>query len=152
MTPHLIKVLLRAEDCMLEGPNTNLEDVVHCYAVASRPSFTPCSAIHPGVSRDLSRSMGSVALAIDTVAILWFPPGLAVCEELGADPWGTLGSGTLLATFPPGGIQEAVEDLRRHGYQAAPIGAVEEGSGVRDRAGETVSWPPRDEVARILSH
>lgn len=94
----------------------------------------------------------SVALTIDTGAILWFPPGLAVCEELGADPWGTLGSGTLLATFPPEGIQEAVEDLRRHGYQAAPIGAVEEGSGVRDRAGETVSWPPRDEVARILSH
>lgn len=94
----------------------------------------------------------SVALAIDTGAILWFPPGLAVCQELGADPWATLGSGTLLATFPPGRSQDAVEDLRRHGYRAAPIGAVEEGSGVRDRAGESLPWPQRDEVARILAH
>ena len=41
----------------------------------------------------------AVGIRIDRNAVLWFEPGLAVCEALGCDPWSTLASGTLLAAF-----------------------------------------------------
>ncbi len=99
---------------------------------------------------ELAEASG-LALVIDPEAVLWFAPGRAVCAALGADPWGTLASGTLLAAFP--------EDARRAG----------EGGARRRRAMPARGWaaprpdracarPPaaalrrfeQDEVSRIL--
>ena len=52
------------------------------------------------VVAELAEASG-VRLRIDSERVLWFEPGRAVCRSLGADPWGTLASGTLLAAFPP---------------------------------------------------
>jgi hydrogenase expression/formation protein HypE len=93
----------------------------------------------------------ALRLVVDRDAMLWFGPGLAVCEALGADPWGTLASGTLLATFPPAAVGGALETFAREGHDAAVIGSVENGEGVRDTAGTPIAWPERDEVARLLS-
>jgi hydrogenase maturation factor len=90
-------------------------------------------------------------LVVDRGAVLWFEPGLAVCEALGADPWGTLASGTLFATFPPAAVAVALETFAREGHDAAVIGRVEDGEGVRDTAATPIAWPVRDEVARLLS-
>jgi hydrogenase maturation factor len=89
-----------------------------------------------------------VAVHVDRSSVSWFEPGLAVCRALGADPWATLASGSLLATFPAATVDAALEAL---GARAAVIGVVEAGSGVRDAAGTPLPWPGRDEVARVLT-
>jgi hydrogenase maturation factor len=89
-----------------------------------------------------------VAVRVDCAAVSWFEPGLAVCRALGADPWSTLASGSLLATFPPATVEAALAAL---GGRGAVIGVVEPGSGVHDTAGTPLPWPDRDEVARVLA-
>jgi hydrogenase expression/formation protein HypE len=92
-----------------------------------------------------------VALVIDPDAVLWFEPGLSVCEALGADPWGTLASGTLLAGFAEDGASAAAATLREDGYAVSIIGRAEAGAGVT--VGDSRQLPrfEPDEVARILS-
>jgi hydrogenase maturation factor len=87
---------------------------------------------------------------VDPDAVLWFEPGLAVCRALGADPWGTLASGALLAGFPPEAAEGALRALGEAGYRAAVLGEVLEGTGVSDAEGRPIPWPERDEVARVL--
>jgi hydrogenase maturation factor len=90
-----------------------------------------------------------VTLTVDPTAVLWFPPGQIVCEAVRADPWATLASGCLLATFAAERGEAAVAALRETGHQAAIIGGVTEGSGVRV-GHRDLPWPARDEVARLL--
>jgi hydrogenase expression/formation protein HypE len=94
---------------------------------------------------------GNVCIRVDSEAVLWFQPGLAVCEALGADPWSTLASGTLLAAFEPATGEEVLDAFARRGHGAAVIGAVETGAGVEELGGRTMPWAERDEVARLLS-
>jgi hydrogenase expression/formation protein HypE len=93
-----------------------------------------------------------VALSIDTGSVLWFEPGLAVCEAVGADPWATLASGALFATFPQDLVDHALSEIAQRGHVAAVVGSVGEGAGVYDQAGQRFPWPERDEVARILEN
>jgi hydrogenase expression/formation protein HypE len=92
----------------------------------------------------------AVGIRIDRNAVLWFEPGLAVCEALGCDPWSTLASGTLLAAFIPEKAESALTAFAEAGHAAAAIGVVEAGNGVHDADGVGLPRPARDEVARIL--
>jgi len=89
-----------------------------------------------------------VRLRVDRARLLWFEPGLAVCRALGADPWATLASGSLLASFAP--AQGAAEALAARGYAVAVIGTAEVGQGVHDTSDRSIAWPSRDEVSRLL--
>lgn len=89
-------------------------------------------------------------IRVDADAVLWFEPGTAVCRTLGADPWATLASGTLLAGFPPELADEALRALGGRGG-AAIVGRAEQGRGVRDADGRPLARPARDEVPRILA-
>ncbi|MEE8507998.1 MAG: AIR synthase-related protein [Myxococcota bacterium] len=91
-----------------------------------------------------------VGMEVDPERILWFEPGRAVCEQLGADPWGALASGSLLATFPGPRAAAALETLRARGYPARQIARVVPGSRVERRDGVALARFERDEVARIL--
>jgi hydrogenase maturation factor len=93
-----------------------------------------------------------VGIRIEREAVRWFEPGIAVCRALGADPWATLASGTLLAAFPPETAEAAVSALSAHGHPAAAIGTAEPGAGVVDTDGAAILWPERDEVARLLAN
>ena len=42
-----------------------------------------------------------VAIVVDRSEVAWYPPAVAVVEAAGANPWSTLASGTVLATFGP---------------------------------------------------
>jgi hydrogenase expression/formation protein HypE len=95
-------------------------------------------------------SAARVALRVDRDRIDWFPPGLDVCRAAGADPWATLASGMLLATFGQPDAGDAVRQLTARGHEAVIIGLAEPGEGVRDTAGRLIPWPERDEVARLL--
>lgn len=90
-----------------------------------------------------------VSLEVDGGAVAWFDPGRAVCDALGADPWATLASGCLLASFGPQDLDRVVRELAGAGHTTAPIARVAHGSGVRLASGEELDWPERDEVARL---
>jgi hydrogenase expression/formation protein HypE len=92
-----------------------------------------------------------VRIRVDRDAVLWFEPGLAVCQALGADPWSTLASGTLLAAFPAEAAEEALAAFTRAGQAAAHLGTADHGDGVEDTEGRAIPYPQRDEVARLLS-
>lgn len=59
-------------------------------------------------------------------------------------------SGASLATFTQDLVDHAVGELTQRGHVAAVVGSVGEGAGVSDQAGEAISWPEPDEVARVL--
>ncbi len=92
-----------------------------------------------------------VHIRVDRGAVLWFEPGTEVCRALGAEPWSTLASGSLLAAFSPDRAESALRVLVARGHRAAAIGGAESGSGVSDIEGNPIPWPERDEVARLLS-
>jgi hydrogenase maturation factor len=99
---------------------------------------------------ELAEASG-VALLVDDDAVCWFEPGLAVCRALGADPWGTLASGALLAAFPAARVEDALAGLRQRGFEAGPLARAATGSGVVRGDGSPLPGFDRDEVARILS-
>ena len=90
-----------------------------------------------------------VALRVESAAVAWFAPGLEVCAALGADPWGTLASGSLLAGFPAAAAERACAALAARGFTVRIIGRAEAGAGVR-LDGRPLVAPARDEVARVL--
>lgn len=92
-----------------------------------------------------------VRLRVEVDAVRWFEPGLAICRAVSADPFATLASGALLASFPADRAKAAVQALARDGHVVSEIGRAEEGSGVWDSEGRLLPWPERDEVARLLS-
>lgn len=114
------------------------------------------TAMHDPTEGGLASGLHELAVAagvsvrVDRTAIRWFEPGLAVCGALGADPWATLASGSLLATFPPAALVDALHALSATGHLVAAIGVVEAGEGVCDTGGAAIAWPERDEVARVL--
>jgi hydrogenase maturation factor len=93
----------------------------------------------------------SLRIRADLGSVLWFEPGRELCASLGADPLATLASGSLLAAFSPDRTNAVLRALGQHGYSAARIGTAEPGAGVCDQEGQSLAWPSRDEVARVLS-
>lgn len=97
---------------------------------------------------ELAEASG-VRIALRDEAVLWFEPGVAVCAALGADPWGTLASGALLAAFPEERAESACRALSETAA-ARIIGRAEAGSGVVRPDGSPLPRFDRDEVARVL--
>ncbi len=95
-------------------------------------------------------SASQLAVHIDTANILWFEPGISLCKSLGADPWGSLASGALLAAFPPDLGSKACDALRKDGFDVAIIGHSKPGSGVYLSNGEQLKKYDRDEILRIM--
>jgi hydrogenase expression/formation protein HypE len=98
---------------------------------------------------ELAEASG-LALRVDPAAVLWFAPGRAVCAALGADPWGALASGTLLAAFPADLVERARAALAAAGHASARLGRAEAGAGVRTTDGSRLRRYEQDEVSRIL--
>lgn len=124
-------------------------------AAALRAAELGATAMHDPTEGGLAAGLhelaaaADVSLSLEGAAIAWFAPGQAVCRALGADPWATLASGCLLATFPAEGAEAAVTELRRSGHPAVRIGTVEHGAGVQVN-GAPLPYPESDEVARLL--
>jgi hydrogenase expression/formation protein HypE len=149
--------LAGVDPAVLEAAASALEDpgisVVEPALLAAELGAT---SLHDVTEGGLASGLHEVAAAsgvrirVDPDAVLWFEPGLAVCRALGADPWGTLASGALLAGFPPEAAEGALRALGEAGYRAAVLGDAVEGGGVMDVQGRPIPWPERDEVARVL--
>jgi len=142
--------VVRAAAVALDDPGIS---VVHAALAATALGVT---AMHDPTEgglaaglHELARASG-VGIRVDRSRVRWFEPGVAVCRALRADPWATLASGSLLATFPPRQSGRALTELTALGHEAAAIGVVVVGRGVRDTTGVLITWPDRDEVARVL--
>lgn len=99
---------------------------------------------------ELAEASG-VRIDVDLSRVLWFEPGREVCRALGADPWGTLASGALLAALTAEDGERVCAELEKRGTRAAVIGRVREGAGVWLDSRTELHAPARDEVARVLS-
>jgi len=100
--------------------------------------------------QELAEASGT-KIRLDATALLWFEPGRAVCERLGADPWGALASGCLLAAFPADAAEAACHELDERGFTTAVIGTAAAGSGIETGDGTPLARFARDEVARVLA-
>lgn len=149
---HLTEVgaeLLDAAAAAAEVPGISVVAAARCAA-----AWDP-TAMHDPTEGGLATGLheladaSGVALRLTRDVVDWFAPGLAVCRELGADPWATLASGCLLATFAPERVDAALTALRQAGHCAVRLGDVVAGAGVTvDDVALPV--PERDEVARLL--
>jgi hydrogenase maturation factor len=123
---------------------------------ALRAAELGATALHDPTEGGLSAGLhemaeaSGLALMVDREAALWFAPGEAICAALGADPWGVLASGTLLAAFPEGRAAAAREALEAAGYAATTIARAEAGAGILTRDGGPMPRYEQDELSRIL--
>jgi hydrogenase maturation factor len=135
----------------LERPGISLVDAAMvAVELGAKALHDPTEGGLAGGLHEMAAAAG-VAIRIDREAVLWFQPALAVCRALGCDPWSTLASGTLLAAYPADAVETAIATFAERGHEAAAIGTAEPGAGVYDTAGRGLSWPERDEVARLLA-
>jgi hydrogenase maturation factor len=142
--------VLEAAHCALERPGIS---VVEPALLSAQLNAT---ALHDPTEGGLAAGLhelahaSGVAICIEREAVLWFEPGRAVCRAVGVDPWATLASGSLLATFPTDIVDAALNALAAAGYTAAAIGRARRGSGVHDSQGRELAWPERDETAHVV--
>ncbi len=124
---------------------------------ALRASTLGATAMHDPTEGGLSAGLyelaeaSGIALRVDAKAILWFEPGIAVCGALGADPWGVLASGTLLAAFPQRLADQALSALTADGYATAVVARAVRGTSVERTDGAPFVRYERDELSRLLS-
>lgn len=115
------------------------------------------TALHDPTEGGLSAGLyeladaSGLALRLDANAVLWFEPALPVCRALGADPWGALASGALLAAFAEDAAAGARATLDAAGHPVAVIARAVSGSGVSLLDGSPLPRYERDEVARVLA-
>jgi len=108
---------------------------------------------------------GGCTVGIDRDAVPFYPETLRVCELLGADPLGLIGSGSLLICCAADRVDALLASLTAAGVEAARVGTLLEPGrevlawhGASDpqaataRGAEPVEWPvfAVDEVARVL--
>jgi hydrogenase maturation factor len=96
---------------------------------------------------------GGYRLRINMEMIPIYPETRRMCEAMGVDPLGLIGSGSLLITCDEAGTAALVDALKAGGIPVAEIGVVlGPGEGVEARQdGILVQWPffDRDEVSRL---
>jgi hydrogenase maturation factor len=144
------ELLARARNAMTD-PGISVVDA------ALRATELGAHALHDPTEGGLSAGLHELAIAsgvglrVDREALLWFQPGIALCAAVGADPLGTLASGTLLASLPADRSRAARADLASQGWPVAEIAQTEEGEGVRDTAGAPLPRYERDELSRVFA-
>lgn len=144
------EIVAKARDAM-SVPGISVVDA------ALRAADLGATALHDPTEGGLSAGLhelaeaSAVALRVDAEAVLWFEPAVTLCESVGADPWGVLASGTLLAAFPAVSAGEAEQALKAEGYPVRRIAYAEEGDGVRLADGSPLPRYDRDELSRVLA-
>jgi hydrogenase maturation factor len=145
-----VATLARASAALREPGISVVEAALAAAALGATALHDPTEGGLATGLAELAEASG-VHLELDAERVLWFEPGRAVCRALGADPWGALASGALLAAFPADAAAPACEALAKRGIPAHVIGRATAGSGVALRDGTPLPEFARDEVARVLS-
>jgi hydrogenase expression/formation protein HypE len=103
---------------------------------------------------EIARAAGT-GLEANLDAILLLSEGVALCQEFGLDPLGTIASGAILLAAGEGDIERLRGVLQRAGYPASVIGRITPADHglVAWRNGERVPWPAfaTDEITKIFA-
>ncbi|MFB6069902.1 MAG: AIR synthase family protein [Halanaeroarchaeum sp.] len=92
-------------------------------------------------------SASDATLRIDRDAIPIREETRILTEAVGVDPLQIFGSGSLLATIPPGDVESVLADLDAAGIEAADVGTVEESGDVPLVLGDrSIAEPVRDDL------
>ncbi len=142
--------VIGAAKAATEHPGISIVDAaLSAAALGARALHDPTEGGLAAALHEMAAAAG-VRLRVDRTQVLWFDPGVALCQALGADPWATLASGALLAAFDPAAARAAAEALHAQGWMVATVAEAEPGSGVVDIDERPIPWPKRDEVSRIF--
>ena len=147
------------------------EELAACERLLERMSIVPEARIAAGFAgvralhdvtegglatavRELAAATGrGVTVHVDRVPVL--PETRRVCDLLGADPLGLIGSGGLLVCCSPDQARDLLAALETAGIAATVIGHLDEtGAGVAAlERGRPAPWPrfAADEAARLLA-
>jgi hydrogenase maturation factor len=99
---------------------------------------------------ELAQAAG-VGLEIDAQAVPTYPQTRVLCDLYGLDPWGVIGSGSLLLSVDPGDAGPICAALTEVGVEATTIGRVTpRESGVTLRGGLALPTFARDEITRLF--
>lgn len=94
-------------------------------------------------------------LTVDVGRVPVLPETRRVCDALGLDPFGVIGSGSLLIVCRPGAVTQLLRALEGEGIAAVEIARVDDSPGgvYAFADGRQVTWPrfAADEVARALA-
>jgi hydrogenase expression/formation protein HypE len=135
----------------LESPGISVVDAaLLCADLGARALHDPTEGGLATGLWELAEAAG-VELRVAADAVLWFEPARAICAELGADPWGALASGSVLAAVPAERAPAAARALASAGYASAAIATAHVGSGVWVARGTPLARFDRDEVTRVLA-
>ncbi|MBW1836221.1 MAG: HAD-IA family hydrolase [Deltaproteobacteria bacterium] len=122
--------------------------------------FKGVSAMHDITEGGLSTAVEELSVAgrhrirIDMDKISIYPQTQRICQLLGIDPLGLIGSGSLLICCRKNCCERLMERIRAAGVDAACIGEVlQEGRGIEaTQNGESAEWPRYevDELTRLF--
>src|SRR5207237_5230234 len=111
--------VLSAARGALDSPGISVvEPALLATGLAAEALHDPTEGGLAGGLHELASAAG-VRISVDRQPVLWLEPGIAVCRAVGADPWSTLASGTLLAVFPREAVDQALSAFDEHGHRAA---------------------------------
>jgi hydrogenase maturation factor len=118
------------------------------------------SAMHDPTEGGVRAALHEIAhasahrLTIDLDRVPVLPETAQLCRHFGIDPLGLIGSGALLATIKPARAPGLLRAWAQEGVQAAVIGRVQRGRGVRAlRRGRAARfpWVAQDEIVKALA-
>jgi hydrogenase maturation factor len=144
------EVLAQARTALREPGISIVEPALRAAALGATALHDPTEGGLSAGLYELAEASG-VALRVDLGAALWFVPAEVICDALGADPWGTLASGCLLASVPAEQCAAAAATLRREGHAVAELARAEPGAGVWVEDGRPLTRYEQDEVSRVLA-
>ena len=120
----------------------------------------PIHAMHDPTEGGLATGLwelataANVGLEIDAEAVQVYPETQRLCDIYGLDPWGIIGSGSLLLTTADSDAVRVCDALLHAGIETAVIGRVtSEQAGLTLRVGDAQRPLPafdRDEIARLF--
>ena len=151
--PHLeavnVEIIERAAAARDDPGISVVEQALTAAELGATAMHDPTEGGILGGLHELAMASGT-ALRVDSSKMLWFEPGVILCRAAGLDPWATLASGSLLATFGPDDVEAALAAFRAGDHAAAVVATVEDGAGVSDITGRPLAMPERDEIARLF--
>ncbi len=144
------ELLLEAREAIGDPGISVVEPALHATALGATALHDPTEGGLSAGLYEMAEASG-LALRVDMDAALWFEPGTAIAAALGADPWGLLASGTLLAAFPEARVDAARAALEGQGHPTAVLARAVAGSGVHSSDDRPLPRYEQDEVSRILA-
>jgi len=143
------ELLARARAALREPGISVVEPALAAARLGATALHDPTEGGLATALHEMADAAGLALVEVDPDAVLWFEPGVALCRAAGADPWGALASGALLAAFPEPGADAAARSLADAGFEVASIARATPGRGVHLRDGTPLPRFERDELSRV---